>query len=131
MYLPESHSPSTWTKFLHMKEGDRLQHLKKLVDFHEPRDDEEEEEQQQQQTWSWRKLLNSVLGKEPNKRGDKRTRRTPDSYNLYKRRPDFKNNYGWSVALDESDYTPLKHSGIGVFLVNLTAVVYYFIFIYF
>ncbi|XP_042958318.1 vicilin-like seed storage protein At2g28490 [Carya illinoinensis] len=121
VYLPESHSPSTWTKFLHMKEGDRLQHLKKLVDFHEPRDDEEEEEQQQQQTWSWRKLLNSVLGKEPNKRGDKRTRRTPDSYNLYKRRPDFKNNYGWSVALDESDYTPLKHSGIGVFLVNLTA----------
>ncbi|KAF5470668.1 hypothetical protein F2P56_011167 [Juglans regia] len=123
VYVPESHSPSVWSKFLQMKERDRLQHLKKLVDFHEPRDDdeEEEEEQQQQITWSWRKLLNSVLGKEPSKRGDKRTRRTPDSYNLYKRRPDFRNNYGWSVALDESDYTPLKHSGISVFLVNLTA----------
>ncbi|KAF2300558.1 hypothetical protein GH714_014024 [Hevea brasiliensis] len=35
--------------------------------------------------------------------------------------PDFRNNYGSSIALDDSDYDPLKHAGLGVYLVNLTA----------
>lgn len=64
--------------------------------------------------------MNSVFGAEDRK-DTRNTRRSPDAYNIYKRRPDFKNNYGWSVALDGSDYKPLKHSGIGVYLVNLTA----------
>ncbi|GAV62080.1 Cupin_1 domain-containing protein [Cephalotus follicularis] len=111
VYISESHPPSIWTKFLQLREEERLQHLKRMV---EPYREEE------QPTWSWRKLLNSVFGQE-NAMDDRVGHRAPDSYNLYKKRPDFRNKYGWSVALDESDYTPLRHSGIGVFLVNLTA----------
>ncbi|XP_010244960.1 PREDICTED: vicilin-like seed storage protein At2g28490 [Nelumbo nucifera] len=46
---------------------------------------------------------------------------TTASYSLYDRKPDFKNNYGWSVAVDEEDFSALRHSGIGVYYVNLTA----------
>ncbi|KAJ4793183.1 Vicilin-like antimicrobial peptides 2-2 [Rhynchospora pubera] len=49
------------------------------------------------------------------------TVRAPDPYNIYDRDPGFRNNYGWSTALDENDYEPLKDSDIGVYLVNLTA----------
>ncbi|CAA6669237.1 unnamed protein product [Spirodela intermedia] len=48
-------------------------------------------------------------------------RRCPHAYNLYQRTPDFKNDYGWSIAVGEDDYAPLKHARAGVFLVNLTA----------
>ena len=117
IFLNDSRSSSPWKKFLQLKEHERLQHLKKLVNFHE------EPVQEEKQTWSWRKLLNNILGTETeNKAGEKGKGKTPDSYNLYNRNPDFKNNYGWSVALDETDYKPLKHSGIGLYLVNLTAV---------
>jgi hypothetical protein len=120
VYLEDSRSPSVWAKFLQMKQQDRLQHLKKMV----PDDFQEEPVHRQEElTWSWRKLLNSMLGKESKRKDDKGAGKSPDSYNLYDRRPDFSNNYGWSVALDESDYDPLKHSGIGVYLVNLTAVI--------
>ncbi|KAJ0083951.1 hypothetical protein Patl1_30754 [Pistacia atlantica] len=114
VYISDSHAPSMWSKFLQLKEQERLQHLKRMVEF------QQEPQEQEQKTWSWRKLLNSVFGAEDRK-DTRATRRSPDAYNIYKRRPDFKNNYGWSVALDGSDYKPLKHSGIGVYLVNLTA----------
>lgn len=119
IYLEDSHAPrpSIWSKFLQMKEQDRLQHLKRMVEFQEVPIEEE-----QKTTWSWRKLLNSVFGQE-NREGDERPGKSPDSCNIYNRKADFKNNYGWSIALDESDYEPLKHSGIGVYLVNLTAVI--------
>eukprot|EP00258_Populus_trichocarpa_P008086 XP_002313331.2 vicilin-like seed storage protein At2g28490 [Populus trichocarpa] len=107
--------PSLWTKFLQLKEQDRLQHLKRMVKFQQQPSQGEE-----QRTWSWRKLLNSIFGQENKKKGEK-VGKSPDSYNIYDRRPDFRNNYGWSIALDESDYQPLKYSGIGVYLVNLTA----------
>ncbi|KAJ6984740.1 vicilin-like seed storage protein [Populus alba x Populus x berolinensis] len=107
--------PSLWTKFLQLKEQDRLQHLKRMVKFQQQPSQGEE-----QRTWSWRKLLISIFGQENKKKGEK-VGKSPDSYNIYDRRPDFRNNYGWSIALDESDYQPLKYSGIGVYLVNLTA----------
>lgn len=66
--------------------------------------------------------MKSVFGAEDRK-DTRATGGSPDSYNIYKRSPDFRNNYGWTVALDESDYKPIKHSGIGVYLVNLTAVI--------
>jgi hypothetical protein len=109
--------PSLWTKFLQLKEQDRLQHLKRVVKFQQQPSQGEE-----QRTWSWRKLLNSIFGQENKEKGEK-VGKSPDSYNIYDRRPDFRNNYGWSIALDESDYQPLKYSGIGVYLVNLTAVI--------
>uniref|UniRef100_A0A803L3T4 Cupin type-1 domain-containing protein n=1 Tax=Chenopodium quinoa TaxID=63459 RepID=A0A803L3T4_CHEQI len=33
----------------------------------------------------------------------------------------FKNDYGWSIAVDKHEYKPLKKSGIGLYLVNLAA----------
>ncbi|MED6184326.1 hypothetical protein PIB30_046346 [Stylosanthes scabra] len=46
----------------------------------------------------------------------------PHSCNLYDKAPDFINNHGWSVAIDGSDYSPLKMSGVGIYHVNLSAV---------
>ncbi|KAJ9188891.1 hypothetical protein P3X46_000246 [Hevea brasiliensis] len=108
VYLDDSRAPrsSIWTNFLQMKEQDRLQRLKRLIEFQQEPMEEEEET-----TWSWRKLLNSVF----------KTGKSPDSYNIYKKSPDFRNYYGSSIALDDSDYDPLKHAGLGVYLVNLTA----------
>uniref|UniRef100_A0A7N0TAM5 Cupin type-1 domain-containing protein n=1 Tax=Kalanchoe fedtschenkoi TaxID=63787 RepID=A0A7N0TAM5_KALFE len=71
-----------------------------------------------------RRLLRSLFVSEDDKAKGSSSRRGkggPDSYNLYDRTPDFKNNYGWSVALEEHDYSFLEHSGVSVFLVNLTA----------
>lgn len=102
------------------REGDRGR-KDLLLDF----DSEEEEEQR----WSWRELLtNFMIGVGGGSSGDDRRNgkkepvRSPDPYNLYDRDPDVKNKYGWSLALDEHDYKPLKHSDIGVYIVNLTAV---------
>ncbi|CAD5166711.1 unnamed protein product [Musa acuminata subsp. malaccensis] len=88
---------------------------KGLLEFH----DEEEEDG----WWTWRKLLTGILGGGfgDRNRGKKRPVRSPDPYNVYDRDPDFRNDYGWSLALDEHDYHPLKHSDIGVYVVNLTA----------
>ncbi|KAI9076134.1 hypothetical protein K1719_041832 [Acacia pycnantha] len=114
---------SLWTKFLELKEQDRLQHLKKMVDDQAESDgDKEEREQEAEPTdWSWRKLLNSVFRNVNTRIGKRHTVKPPDSYNLYDGKPDFRNRYGWSVALDSSNYSPLKRSGFGVYLVNLTA----------
>ncbi|PKI52002.1 hypothetical protein CRG98_027654 [Punica granatum] len=121
VYVNDSAQPSVWTKFLQLKKQDRLQHLKRMEGSQEL-PEEEGEAEQQERSWSWRKLLPSLFGSD-NAREDRGRRRgkAPDSYNLYDRKPDFRNNYGWSVALHESDYEPLRHSGIGVYLVNLTA----------
>lgn len=123
VYIPDSRSPRTWAKFLQLKEEDKLKHLKRMVDSHQQQDEEEEEEEKQKTTWSWRKLLDSVFAHRDKKTEDYKGKgKSPDSYNLYDSKPDYKNNYGWSIALDESSYSPLRKSGFGVFLVNLTAV---------
>ncbi|WCJ41071.1 RmlC-like cupins superfamily protein [Euphorbia peplus] len=117
IYLDDSRAPRIWKSFIKMEEQEKLNHLKKMMSTFQDEEDEENIA-----TWSWRKLLQTVIGR-GEKRGDQKRGRkgkSPDSYNLYKRSPDFKNNYGTSVALDESSYDPLKHSGIGVYLVNLT-----------
>ncbi|XP_058110217.1 vicilin-like seed storage protein At2g28490 [Magnolia sinica] len=88
------------------------------VEFWAEDEEEKENEPKQATAWTWRKLLNSILGENRKRKG---AVRSPDSYNIYDRKPDFSNNYGWSVALDENDYIPLRRSGIGVYLVNLTA----------
>ncbi|KAF5930949.1 hypothetical protein HYC85_031822 [Camellia sinensis] len=115
VYLSDSHSPSTWSQFLQLKTHERQHHLKKMMYFQEQATKEEEEE-----TWSLRKFLNSVFRTESNGE-DNKGPKSPDSYNLFDRKPDFENRYGSSMAIDESDYSPLRHSGIGLYLVNLTA----------
>ncbi|KAK6926833.1 Cupin 1 [Dillenia turbinata] len=116
VYLTD-HSPSMWKKFVQLKAEEKLEHLRRVIPSGE---DEEDIQELEQTTWSWRKLLNSVF---PQKFLDnvRKKHRKLDSYNLYKRTPDFKNNYGWSLALEESDYRPLRKSGVGIFYVNLTA----------
>ncbi|KAI3461457.1 hypothetical protein Pfo_018120 [Paulownia fortunei] len=119
VYLSDSHSPSLWSKFLDMEQHKKLAHMRRIVRIRE----EDLKEEEEQPTWSFRKLLISVFGKADRKREDKRgkTGKGPDAYNIYDRKPDFKNDYGWSIALDDSDYAPLKHDDFGVYLVNLTA----------
>jgi hypothetical protein len=117
VFIDDSHSPSQWTKFLKLKSQDKVQKLKTLVQS------QEEDEEEKKTSWSWRKLVESVLGKANKKNIENKDRAdSPDSYNLYDKKPDFKNAYGWSSALDGGDYSPLKIPNIGVFHVNLTAV---------
>ncbi|KAF7120873.1 hypothetical protein RHSIM_Rhsim13G0092600 [Rhododendron simsii] len=116
VFLSEDlHPPNIWAQFVRLKQHEKLQHLKQMVDLQEAATKEEEEEP----TWSLTKLFKSVFGEEPN--GEDNQRKAPDSYNLYDRKPDFRNNYGWSTAIDKSDYWPLGHSDVGLYLVNLTA----------
>jgi len=113
---------SIWTQFLQLKEDDKLNHMKKMMQDQE-QEQEDEDEVMQKTSWSWRKLLESVFGNEiKTKNCDKVTHKSPHSCNLYDRKPDFKNSYGWSVSLDGSDYSPLKSSGIGIYDVNLKPV---------
>ncbi|KAG8371362.1 hypothetical protein BUALT_Bualt13G0079800 [Buddleja alternifolia] len=119
VYLSDTHSSSAWSIFLDMEQQQRLAQMRKIVRMREEDIDAENE----QPTWFFRKLLISVFGKVDKRVQDKRgkTKTGPDSYNIYNRKPDFENNYGWSIALDESDYSPLSHDDVGVYLVNLSA----------
>ncbi|KAG6792852.1 hypothetical protein POTOM_002011 [Populus tomentosa] len=67
VFLGDSRAPrpSPWRKFLLLKEQDRLQHLKRVVKFQQPPN------QEKQMAWSWRNLLNSVLGQENKKKNVK------------------------------------------------------------
>ncbi|TYJ43799.1 hypothetical protein E1A91_A03G178300v1 [Gossypium mustelinum] len=67
----------------------------------------------------WTKFL--LLEQQDRLKHVKRMHKAPKSYNIYKKSPDFKNNYGWRTEVDGSEYKPLKNAGIGIFLVNLTA----------
>lgn len=117
---PESKSPSLWTHFLNLEHHEKKEHLKRLVliggDVDVP------ENKIERPGWSLKKLLVSLLVNENKVNKDKKGDSRDDVYNLYDRSPDFKNNYGWSMAIDDTQYKPLNHSGIGVYLVNLTAV---------
>ncbi|KAE8691024.1 LOB domain-containing protein 11-like [Hibiscus syriacus] len=107
VHVAPSHAPSIWTKFSQLKEEDRLKKVKRMVLG----------EVEQVKEWSWWNLFGMLSGNEENLFKDK----APDSYNIYKRSPDFRNNYGWSVAVDGSVYKPLKDHGTSIYLVNLTA----------
>ncbi|KAG8387720.1 hypothetical protein BUALT_Bualt02G0050800 [Buddleja alternifolia] len=120
VYLSDSRSPSMWSKFLEMEKHQKVAHMRRIVHI---REEDLERVDEEQPKWSFRKLLISMFGKVHKKREETRgtTGKGPDSYNIYDRKHDFENNYGWSIALDESDYSPLKHDDVGVYLVNLTA----------
>ncbi|KAK7335724.1 hypothetical protein VNO80_27721 [Phaseolus coccineus] len=127
VHVRDSQATSIWTKFLQLKEEEKLQHLREMVQQRqenvemEKEDEESGDEEEQQTSWSWRKLLESVFGEENKNTREMITKRSPRSYNLYNRKPDFQNNYGWSVAVDGSHYHPLRSSGVGIYHVNLSA----------
>ena len=45
-----------------------------------------------------------------------------DRFNIFKKKPEFQNDYGWSLVVDIYDYSGLKELDIGIFYVNLSAV---------
>ncbi|GAU15616.1 hypothetical protein TSUD_108750 [Trifolium subterraneum] len=72
VYVGESHAKasSLWTKFLQLKEDDKLQHMMEMMQDQEE-DEDDNDEVEQNASWSWRKLLESVFGFEikNNKKG--------------------------------------------------------------
>ncbi|KAG5566774.1 hypothetical protein RHGRI_002344 [Rhododendron griersonianum] len=114
--LSDSQQSRVWTQFLEMKHYERVQCLKRMAQVHEEATEQDEEPIM----WSLRKLLNSVFGNQVSGKDEERSSK-PDTYNLFDRKPDFENDYGSSVAVDQSAYSPLRQSGVGLYLVNLTA----------
>ncbi|XP_068640575.1 vicilin-like seed storage protein At2g28490 [Aristolochia californica] len=116
IFVKNPDQPRKWADLMTLK------HKQRRAQMAWDEDDEEESGPDQEQTsiWAWRKLLNAMIGTE-NKGRKSYAVKSPDSYNLYERDPDFKNDYGWSVAVYQDDYSPLGSSSIGVYLVNLTA----------
>ncbi|XP_059302090.1 vicilin-like seed storage protein At2g28490 [Lycium ferocissimum] len=115
VHLSGSHHTNIWTKFVAQEPHKKLTHLKRIMNFGEEASPKEEESKC---IWSLRKFMFNLLNrKDVVKRVN---HKSPSTYNLYNRKPDFKNNYGWSKKLDESDYSPLQQSGNGVYLVNLS-----------
>lgn len=109
-------APTMWTEFLGLRGEEKRMHLKKLLEMKQGSSDQDQE---YSPWWSWRHIARSMLDlTEVKNKGSK----CEDSYNIYDRKSDYKNDYGWSKALDYDDYEPLKYSGVGVYYVNLTAV---------
>nr|KYP68483.1 Vicilin-like antimicrobial peptides 2-2 [Cajanus cajan] len=122
VYVGDSHAPSLWTKFLQLKNEDKVQHMKKMVqDQEEEEDDVDGGDEEKKTTKLWRKLLETVFGKVNEKARNKDTNGPPDSHNLYDKKPDFSNAYGWSKTLHGDDYHQLRKPDVGIFHVNLTA----------
>ncbi|KAF7132562.1 hypothetical protein RHSIM_Rhsim09G0035300 [Rhododendron simsii] len=117
----DSHQSRVWTQFLEMRHRGRVQCLKRMAACFEEQVTEEEAEEPIMR--SFRKLFSFVFGKDLSAGVNARrsSSKKPHSYNLFNRKPDFENDYGSSVALDQSDYSPLKRSGVGLYLVNLNA----------
>ncbi|XP_060171243.1 vicilin-like seed storage protein At2g28490 [Lycium barbarum] len=114
VHLSGSHHTSIWSTFLAQEPHQRLAHLKRIVNFEEEASPKEEEPI----TWSLRKFLFTLLNREDVI--ERVNHKAPSTYNLYNKKPNFKNDYGWSKKVDESDYSPLKQSSNGVYLVNLS-----------
>lgn len=113
---PDSESqdePSMWKRFLEQGTQDRKTQMKKVVNVRR----NSNEEGEKPSTWSLMKVFNGIFGKNTVNKD-----KSLDSYNIFNRKADFKNDYGWSIEVNGDDYEPLKLSDFSVYLVNLTAV---------
>ncbi|KAL8245490.1 hypothetical protein R6Q59_011748 [Mikania micrantha] len=110
MFLnPDSESepkPSFWSRFLEQGANERKMQMKRIVNV--------ADKEAEMPTWSLNKFFIRLFGK--NEDNDKL-----DSYNIYDKEANFRNDYGWSLEVDGDDYEPLKLSDFAVYLVNLTA----------
>ncbi|CAA7406184.1 unnamed protein product [Spirodela intermedia] len=102
--------PIVYTKGEASEQGKRLTFMMQATQTGE--EEKENKDGEGAKTCAWRKLLNFVLWKKERELPVA----APHAYNLYQRTPDFKNDYGWSIAVGEDDYAPLKHARAGVFL---------------
>ncbi|MCD7454720.1 hypothetical protein HAX54_025783 [Datura stramonium] len=114
VHLSGSHHTNIWSKFLDLEPHQKLAHLNRIVNS----DEESSPKEDKSTLSSLRKFLFTLLNGEDVV--ERLNHKAPSTYNLYNRNPDFKNDYGWSKKLDESDYSPLAQSGNGVYLVNLS-----------
>ncbi|KAE8695343.1 zinc finger protein JACKDAW-like isoform X1 [Hibiscus syriacus] len=64
------------------------------------------------------RLLKAFLGSNRGGFVGKHKKKKP--YNVLEADPDFENCNGWSVTVDKKDMHLLKHSNVGIFMVNLT-----------
>ncbi|XP_071732073.1 vicilin-like seed storage protein At2g28490, partial [Rutidosis leptorrhynchoides] len=103
--------PSMWKRFLEQGTDERKTQMKRILNARQKPDKTEEKS-----TWSVTEFVNFIFGNKKGSSGD-----DLDSYNIYDRKADFRNDFGWSVEVDGDDYEPLKASDFGVYLVNLTA----------
>ncbi|XP_004242092.1 vicilin-like seed storage protein At2g28490 [Solanum lycopersicum] len=113
VHISGSHHKNMWSEFLAQEPHQKLAHLKRIVNFGEEASPKEEKS-----TWSLRKFLLNLV----NRKNviNHHHHKAPSVYNLYKKKPNFKNHHGWSKNVDSSDYSPLEQSGNGVYLVNLS-----------
>ncbi|XP_047171542.1 vicilin-like seed storage protein At2g28490 [Vigna umbellata] len=117
MYMDHSHAPSLGTKFLKLKKEEKeQQQLNKML-----QDQEEEKEEKKQTSSSWEKLLDNVFGQVNEKTESKNSVDWSKATNLYDKKSDFRNDYGWSKALDGVQYSPLTKPDTGLFYVYLKA----------
>ncbi|KAL1201402.1 Vicilin-like seed storage protein [Cardamine amara subsp. amara] len=108
--------PTMWNQFLGLRRQEKHKHLKKLLEMKQG----SSQDQQYSSWWSLKNIARWVLDlAEENKSSG--SSKCDDSFNIFDEKTSFDNKYGWSKAIDADDYEPLKHSGIGVYLVNLTA----------
>ena len=122
IYMEGSHQPRKLAAYMQSQ----LRKTQNQVAWEDNEEHENQTPSQKQQPikWSLRKLLNSFFGRQEEQKQQQQNQQNvdyPDSYNLYDRKPDFQNDYGWSLALDGDDYAPLRKSGVGIYLVNLIA----------
>ncbi|KAF5200012.1 Vicilin-like seed storage protein [Thalictrum thalictroides] len=109
VFVNGTHDERILASFMQLKHQERLNDME---------DEDEENNEEEQDSWTWRKLLGFVFSENASK---KEKKKSSDAINLYDRKPDFENKHGSSRALTYDDYEPLRHSDIGVYLVNLTA----------
>ncbi|RZR84978.1 hypothetical protein BHM03_00011898 [Ensete ventricosum] len=72
--------------------------------------------------WTKQKLVDYLLGKvDKNKAGIGEPVGALHAYNLYDNEPSYQNSFGWTTAIDEDDYSPLRSTGVGVYLGSMLA----------
>lgn len=115
-----NNEPHRWASYMKSKQ----MHVQKKESLDFNRAGGGEMERKENKRWTLRKFLANLLGGQFHdfRKKEKNSDHGPNAYNLYDRDPDFRNNNGWSIALDEGNYAPLGINDIGVYLVNLTAV---------
>lgn len=73
--------------------------------------------------WEWEaRFLKTYLSSTGYLAEGPRSNKKMKTFNLFKADRDFENCNGWSLTVTRKDMHALKHSNVGVFMVNLTKV---------
>ncbi|KAJ0975487.1 hypothetical protein J5N97_017452 [Dioscorea zingiberensis] len=112
---PQSQLLSSMVK-LKLKQQQQIEDEDQEIDDDDDDDDDDDnddkEYEESYKAWSWRKRLNSIIGKQWRKGGRVHS---PEPYNLYGNEPSFCNDYGSSISIDRRQYSPLKLTGTSIY----------------